>query len=498
MQKMPAPWSEMYNERDLIGNKSLMTEQASAVASPELSTRRAGILLHPTSLPSGVLDDDVERWLQLLSDTGFSIWQVLPLVEPQGELSPYQSVSAFAMNPVFLPTLVPVNESDRFYTEFCQQQQFWLDDYVLFKVLKQHFNDASWHDWPDQWKYRYPQVLQQAKQQYKKLVVELKWQQYQLHKRWQEIKAKAADLGILLFGDLPIFVGFDSADVWAHPEQFLLDANADMAVVTGVPPDYFSETGQRWGNPHYDWEGMQKDGYVWWKSRINHHLQQFDLLRIDHFRGLEAAWMINASCETAIDGYWQKVPGDALLASLKESYQQLPLVAEDLGVITPEVTALRKKYHLPGMSILQFGFDEFEDNPHKPQNIMEDTVVYTGTHDNDTTKGWFNSLDDQAKHYVLQNLKLLDKVADDESAVTNTADLVLETLLDNALNSRANTCIIPMQDCLHLGSEARMNTPGTITGNWLWQFQWPVLNSSLINEMRLRLKKAQRLVNTNG
>ena len=168
MQKMPAPWSEMYNERDLIGNKSLMTEQASAVASPELSTRRAGILLHPTSLPSGVLDDDVERWLQLLSDTGFSIWQVLPLVEPQGELSPYQSVSAFAMNPVFLPTLVPVNESDRFYTEFCQQQQFWLDDYVLFKVLKQHFNDASWHDWPDQWKYRYPLVLQQAKQQYKK------------------------------------------------------------------------------------------------------------------------------------------------------------------------------------------------------------------------------------------------------------------------------------------------------------------------------------------
>lgn len=475
-----------------------MSQQAITEASADLAIRRAGILLHPTSLPSGVLNDDVERWLQLLSDTGFSIWQLLPLGEPQVDLSPYQCISAFAMNPALLPEYPAVNESDRGYIDFCQQQQFWLDDFALFKVLKQHFKQSSWHDWPDDWKHRDQQQLLQAKEQYETAIVDLKWQQYQLHKRWQDVRTKASQMGILLFGDLPIFVAFDSADVWAHPEQFLMDADANMEVVTGVPPDYFSETGQRWGNPHYDWQAMQQDGYAWWKSRIRHHRQQFDLLRIDHFRGLEAVWMINASCETAVDGVWQKVPGDDLLASLKQGDEALPFIAEDLGMITPEVTALRKKYQLPGMSILQFGFDEFEDNPHKPQNITEDTVVYTGTHDNDTTKGWFNGLEDHVKTYVLQTLKLIEANDSDGTVIPDAADLVVETLMDNALKSRANTCIFPMQDCLHLGSEARMNTPGTITGNWAWQFDWSMLNNYLINEMRLRIKDAQRLVDSNG
>jgi len=463
--------------------------------SPELQRRRAGILLHPTSLPSGLLDSDVDRWLQMMADTGFSVWQVLPLGEPQSGLSPYQCSSAFAFNPLLLPaSSAPgsaIDEKNSGFIDFCDKQRFWLDDYALFKVLKQHFNDVSWVEWPDQWKFRDVDVLQQSHQQYEQTIVEIKWQQYQLHQRWHEIREKASALGILLFGDMPIYIGYDSADVWAHPEWFLLDSNGYMTVVTGVPPDYFSETGQRWGNPHYDWDVMLEDDFAWWKSRIDHHLELFDLVRIDHFRGLEAAWVIDASCETAVDGHWQKIPGDALL-----------------GIITPEVTALKKKYHLPGMSILQFGFDEFDDNPHKPQNIKEETVVYTGTHDNDTTKGWFNSLEEHVKKQVLQTLDL--PLADASDADGNNcwfdtvdmADLVVEKMVDIAMYSRANICIIPIQDCLYLDSDARMNTPGTITGNWQWQFQWEQIelqhDKSRMKKMRLRNEKAHRLVEANS
>lgn len=487
------------------------------LASTILQQRRAGILLHPTSLPSGVLDSDVERWLKVMADTGFSVWQVLPLGEPQSGLSPYQCYSAFAFNPVLLPEFPAIDERDKNFIAFCEQQKFWLDDYALFKILKQEFNDASWAEWPDQWKLRDADALQQSVQQHKQNIVTLKWQQYQLHKRWHEIRVKAADMGILLFGDMPIFVGHDSADVWAHPELFLLDTNGNMAVVTGVPPDYFSETGQRWGNPHYDWDAMADEDFSWWKSRIHHHLELFDLVRIDHFRGLEAAWVINASCETAVDGHWQKIPGNELLASIKLSIGNhddwLPFVAEDLGVITPEVTALRKKYHLPGMSILQFGFDAFDDNPHKPKNITEDTVVYTGTHDNDTTKGWFNSLDDEAKTHVLKTLNLpvtdpsesFNGDADGGSCWNDNvelADLVVEKMVDNAMHSRANICMIPLQDCLQLDSSARMNTPGTTTENWQWQFQWSQIEqqdySKRMKKIRMRNVNTHRLVNPNS
>ena len=465
--------------------------------------RRAGVLLHPTSLPSGILDADVERWLQLISDTGFSVWQVLPLGEPQSGLSPYQCSSAFAFNPLLLPAsssqFSVLDTSDALYTAFCDEQQFWLDDYALFKVLKKHFDEAIWIDWPEQWKLRDADVLQQSRQQYQQEITEIKWHQYQLHKRWSEIRDKAAELKILLFGDMPIFIGHDSADVWAHPECFLLDTDGSMKVVSGVPPDYFSETGQRWGNPHYDWDVMRKDYFAWWKYRISHHLEQFDLVRIDHFRGMEAAWMIDAACETAIDGHWQQMPGDELLSSLRSSFasdaenDQLPFVAEDLGIITPEVTALRKKYHLPGMSILQFGFDEFDDNPHKLKNVEEDKIVYTGTHDNDTTKGWFNSLDDFVKTQVLQSLNLFDdnvsdwreiSDADDpEVAADEVANSVVDKMIEDAMNSPAAICIIPLQDCLHLDTEARMNTPGTVVDNWQWQFQW----------QQIDIKKTQRM-----
>jgi len=487
------------------------------MSSPNLQQRRAGILLHPTSLPSGVLDGDVEHWLQLMAKAGFSVWQVLPLGEPQSGLSPYQCTSAFAFNPVFLSTFTAIDKSDPEFIRFCDRQKFWLDDYVLFKVLRQHFNDVAWVEWPDPWKYRDPDTLQQSAKEHEDAITELKWQQYQLHKRWHEIRKKASDMDILLFGDMPIFIAYDSADVWAHPEWFLLDSNDNMTVVSGVPPDYFSETGQRWGNPHYDWDVMRQDGFSWWKSRIDHHLELFDLVRIDHFRGLEAAWEIDAACETAVDGHWQKIPGDELLSTLQSSIEnceeQLPFVAEDLGIITPEVTALRKKYNLPGMSILQFGFDEFEDNPHKPQNIKEDTVVYTGTHDNDTTKGWFNSLEDNVKNHVLKALNL--PVTDDANVENpdaetsevdrggcwydnlDVADIVVDRMVDNAMHSRANICIIPIQDCLHLDSDARMNTPGTIDGNWQWKFTWEQIehlhDSSRMKKMRMRNESTHRL-----
>jgi 4-alpha-glucanotransferase len=510
----------------------LLAEQMKQKQGLPLQQRRAGILLHPTSLPSGVLDGDVDRWLQMMADTGFSVWQVLPLGEPQSGLSPYQCSSAFAFNPALLPASFSsrsgIDETISDFIDFCDRQKFWLDDYALFKVLKQHFNDAPWIEWPEQWKFRHAQTLQQSHQQYQQTIAELKWQQYQLHKRWQKIREKASSMGILLFGDMPLFIGHDSADVWAHPEWFRLDESGNMNVVTGVPPDYFSQTGQRWGNPHYAWEAMREDDFAWWKSRIHHHLELFDLVRIDHFRGLEASWVIDAKCETAIDGYWEKVPGDELLSriksSLDECHEQLPFVAEDLGIITPEVTALRQKYHLPGMSILQFGFDEFEDNPHKPHNIKEDSVVYTGTHDNDTTKGWFNSLEEHVKKHVLQTLNLpldgdmnissgnitsrdVDASAPDVTDKNRShcwydnveaADYVVERMVDNAMNSAAKICIIPIQDCLHLDSEARMNTPGTITGNWLWRFKWEQIeqqhDSSRMKKMWLRNKSTQRLV----
>ncbi len=452
--------------------------------------RRAGLLLHPTSLPSGKLDDDVERWLQMMADTGFSIWQVLPLCEPQSGLSPYQCSSTFAINPALLAEIPASNTEASGYIDFCAQQQFWLDDYALFKVLKVRFQGAAWYQWPDEWKYREPQQLEQVSRQYSDELTQIKWQQYQLFRRWQEIKIRAADLGILLFGDLPIFVGHDSADVWAHPEWFLLGKDGLPEYVTGVPPDYFSETGQRWGNPHYDWEVMQADDFIWWKARIRHHLLQFDLLRIDHFRGLEAVWMIDAACETAVDGHWQQVPGDALLASLsrESSTSRLPFIAEDLGIITPEVTALRKKYHLPGMSILQFGFDAFDDNPHKLKNITQDKVVYTGTHDNDTTKGWFISLDESVKDQVLEILQI---VTEKDSDSPDVADMVDEKMITDAMLSNAETCIIPMQDLLHLGSEARMNTPGTVIDNWSWQFTWSLLETA---KQKQYLKEIHRLI----
>jgi 4-alpha-glucanotransferase len=447
--------------------------------------RRAGVLLHPTSLPSGVLDADADRWLDTLEAAGFGVWQVLPLGEPQSGLSPYTCISAFAMNPALLGNFDPPAYTAEAFRAFCAGQR-WLKDYATFKLLHHRFDGQPWYTWPDAYRHRDPAALDSLRREQAQDFLQLLWQQYQLYERWQQLRRRANARGILLFGDMPLFVAHDSADVWAQPENFLLDARGRMTVVTGVPPDYYSATGQRWGNPHYNWENMQADHFDWWLQRMGYHLEMFDLVRIDHFRGLQASWVVNAAAETAVDGHWQEMPGDALLAQILATDGHLPIVAEDLGIITPEVTALRKKYHLPGMSVLQFGFDAFEDNPHKPHNIETDRVVYTGTHDNDTTRGWFEHLDADMRDHVLQVLKI-------DSSTENVADAVVDRLIDNALECHASLCMLPLQDVLHLGSEARMNMPGTVDRNWQWSFQWDQLDSKIVNLTRQRIERADRL-----
>jgi len=436
--------------------------------------RRLGTLLHPTSLPSGTLEDAF-RWLDFMSQSGLSVWQVLPFGIPQGGLSPYQCLSAFAINPALVGDIPSTDvdfDEDGFRT-FCEKQRYWLDDFALYMMIKSKFEQRPWFEWPQSYRDREPKIMEEIGSHYMDGIENIKWQQYYISTRWQQILQYSQQRDIHIFGDMPIFVAHDSADVWAHRELFLLDSEGQPTVVAGVPPDYFSEAGQRWGNPHYNWDAMEAENFEWWMQRFHHNFEWFDLLRIDHFRGLEAVWMIDAECETAVDGYWQKVPGDKLLMTLQEEMAKrdkvLPLVAEDLGIITDEVRALKSRYHLPGMSVLQFSFDKFDDNPHKAKNVGPETVVYTGTHDNDTTLGWFQSLPVETQHDVLQNLGL----DDGEQIVLKMIEVILLT--------DATLAIIPFQDFLQLGSEARMNTPGTTESNWLWRFSWEQIDALWLN-----------------
>ncbi|MBO0612495.1 4-alpha-glucanotransferase [Thiothrix fructosivorans] len=453
--------------------------------------RAAGVLLHPTSLPSGKLDADAYRWVDWLAEAGFKVWQMLPLGVPLAGLSPYQCASAFAVNPNLfsLPPSPLAGEGlgmegtaqqpctfDAWY----DNQKHWVEDYALFMVLKQQYQGQEWSEWSEPLRLRDPKTLFAARGEHAEALAAIIHEQYDCWLQWQALRTYATARGVALFGDMPIFVAYDSADVWAHPERFLLNENGAPTFVTGVPPDYFSETGQRWGNPHYDWAYMQTENFQWWQQRLAYHFEFFDLVRLDHFRGLEASWMIPSTEPTAINGYWQKVAGDAMLESLQASMGNIPLVAEDLGVITPEVTALRDKYGLPGMSVLQFGFDHFDDNPHKPHNVRENTVYYTGTHDNDTLQGWFTSLSEEAQQHVLWVLGIQD------------AAQVTDAMLDTIFDSRALLAIIPLQDLLHLGSAARMNIPGTVDNNWLWRFDWSDIPDTLASQLHEKLQGHQR------
>lgn len=453
--------------------------------------RAAGVLLHPTSLPSGKLDADAYRWVDWLAAAGLRVWQLLPLGVPLVGSSPYQCASAFAVNPaLFTETAVHptslagegagIGGNETAFEAWYAAQSHWVDDYALFMLLKQQFGGKEWHEWARPYRERDPQTLFRLRGAHAEDLAAIIHEQYACWQQWQALRHYASERGILLFGDMPIFVAYDSADVWAHRERFLLDADGKPTFVTGVPPDYFSATGQRWGNPHYNWAAMQAENFRWWRQRLQYHFEFFDLVRLDHFRGLVASWMIPATEPTAINGFWQAVPGDALLASIQAEMGALPLVAEDLGVITPDVTALRDKYALPGMSVLQFGFDHFSDNPHKPQNVRVNSVYYTGTHDNDTVLGWFDSLDAGMQQHVLQVL-----------GITERAQLI-DAMLDTLFASRARLAIVPLQDLLRLDSRARMNVPGTVEGNWQWRFDWGMLPSELASQLHNKLQGHQR------
>ena len=474
-----------------LNNLSTQKCKQSIELSLFLSVRRTGVLLHPSSFPSsksgqigGTLGHSAYRFIDHLAACGVSVWQMLPLGPTHSDGSPYQCLSSHAGSPTFIDyALLPEQAAwcpkgaddvpgalqgfeqnadaaaKADWARFLTEEAHWLDDYALFVALREHSGMRAWFDWPQTLRTREPMALEQAREQLSERIQQLRFEQYLFFTQWFALRDYAHARGVLLFGDMPIYVAADSAEVWAQPELFSVDAQGQCETVAGVPPDYFSATGQRWGNPLYRWERHEADGFAWWKARFATQLKLFDIIRIDHFRGLEAYWSIPAECETAMEGEWVLAPGDALLTALRESFGRLPVVAEDLGIITDEVTALRQKHGLPGMRILQFAFDGGADNPYLPHNHTPDSVVYTGTHDNDTTLGWWTSLSAE------QQAHIHDYLCGDD-----LAEAMPWLLIRAALESVAQLAIIPMQDLLELGAEARMNTPGTTVGNWAWQY----------------------------
>ncbi|MFQ5642626.1 MAG: 4-alpha-glucanotransferase [Thiogranum sp.] len=480
------------------------------------SQRRAGILLHPTSLPgaagNGDLGSDAYRLVDFMAECGLTLWQTLPLGPPHEDLSPYQCLSVHAGNfrLISLQLLVEQgwlddaaldesadldaqrkvrltaayngfqrkgsdDERDAFVA-FKKEHARWLDDFALYRSIRTAQGERAWYDWPEVLRDRDSDALDSERKRLAAQVEQVRFEQFLFYRQWKQLRCYANDRGVLLFGDIPIFVAHDSADVWAHREWFSVDASGQLEVVAGVPPDYFSATGQRWGNPHYRWEALKKDGFGWWLERIRSQMEMFDLMRIDHFRGFEAYWEIDAQAETAIDGHWVKGPGEGFFQVLKQVFDDLPLVAEDLGVITPEVTALRRQFELPGMKILQFAFDGSSDNPYLPHNHEELSVVYTGTHDNNTTLGWYHELSDEQRRAVCHYLG-------------DSSEPMPGLLVRTALASVARLAVIPMQDILGLDAAHRMNVPGVTEGNWRWRFEWDQVQ----DECRQRMQDWVRL-----
>lgn len=472
-----------------------------------LDQRRSGVLLHPTSLPGphgiGDLGASARAFIDLLAAAHQSLWQVLPLGPTGYGDSPYASPSAFAGNPLLiapdalvqsgllapgeldalnsLPSdhvdfaaLHPLKDQvlhaafargrDQFRAEieaFRRDNASWVDDYALFSALREQ-RGVAWTEWDDALRTRQPAALGEARDAVREAVDYHLFIQWLFHQQWDSLLHYAHAHGISLIGDIPIFVAHDSADVWAHQHLFKLDERGVPTVVAGVPPDYFSATGQLWGNPLYDWEALARDGYGWWIDRFRALLGLVDLVRIDHFRGFEAAWEVPRSAATAVDGRWVKGPGAAVFDAIGLAIGggQLPVIAEDLGVITDDVRKVLRETRFPGMKVLQFAFGDTPNNPYLPHNYLDaNCVVYTGTHDNDTTRGWFeNAATENERAYVRRYLG-------------NDGGPIAEAFIRLALESVANTAIVPMQDVLNLGSEARMNTPGAADGNWAWRAQ---------------------------
>lgn len=478
--------------------------------------KMAGVLLHISSLPSGCMGEDAYRFIDLLHDCGCRVWQTLPINITHEDKSPYQCLSAHAGNPSFISlkqlqqqTWLQQSLADdrtaalwsafhdfnahananekQILQAFCQRHAYWLDDFALFMCIREHYGHQPWSCWPEAIKLRVPDALAQTKTQLSEHFAFHQFVQYLFFSQWVDLKQYAHLRGILLFGDIPIFVAYDSADVWANPQQFKLDEQLNMTVVAGVPPDYFSTTGQRWGNPHYNWAVMQQNNFAWWIQRMQTQSLLFDILRIDHFRGLQAAWEIPVNEPTAIHGAWQPAPGAELLNAIKATMPALKLIAEDLGIITAEVQALKHHFSLPGMKILQFAFDGSAENPHLPEHIVELDVVYSGTHDNDTSLGWYQSLSNEQQQIVENYFISHQWIQKGESC------RMPEHLISLALSCSAFLAIIPMQDLLRLDAQHRMNIPGTVEGNWQWKFDWSQVNQQYCQEFQAEIKYYGRM-----
>lgn len=470
--------------------------------------RSSGLLIHIASLPSrygiGDFGNEARAFVDFLASAGQKLWQVLPLSPTGYGNSPYSSYSAFAYNPLFIsPDLlqrdsylpdtafsaIPEFSADRVdyaavsafkeklfteafrtflgtgsgrdaYAQFCTERQHWLDDYALFMALKGHFAGKPWNEWDEPIKLRTAEALAHYRSELAQYVELHKFLQFVCDRQWRELKNYANGKGVSVIGDIPIFLAYDSADVWANRGLFRLHDDGSPVVVTGVPPDYFSETGQLWGNPHYNWPAMQQTDFEWWKQRFARMFELYNVVRIDHFRGFEASYEVKAGAPDARKGRWKKVPGSRLFSSLLRHFGALPVLAEDLGMITEEVHVLRRRFHFPGMRVLQFGYGSGEPhNDFLPHNFERDSVVYTGTHDNDTTAGWYATLPEDKQRFVHEYLHV------------SSVEEVCEKLIQEACASVALYAIIPVQDILALGSEARMNFPGKPDGNW--EFRLP-------------------------
>lgn len=487
-----------------------------------LNDRGCGVLLHPTSLPGpggiGSLGKDARRFVDLLSEMGMRYWQVLPLTPPACGNSPYSAFSAFAGNPLMIDldqivldgdlSLINLDDSTsdgcidfevvtehkmkllqlaatnffandhsrlrQEFWDFCNTSP-WLHNFALFMGLKQRYKGKSWDKWPHASAHLTPEMYEKASVELGREIGIQKYIQWQFFRQWRELRNYAGGKGIAIIGDIPIFVGYDSADVWSHRELFLLNPKGKPTAVAGVPPDYFSSTGQLWGNPLYNWETMAEQNFSWWVERFRAMYELFDVVRVDHFRGFEAAWHVPAGEKTAVNGSWVKAPGTDLFDTVIAALGKLPVIAEDLGVITPEVLALRDRYGFPGMKIEQFAFDSDASNPYLPHNHEKNSVVYSGTHDNDTTSGWYQSLSEAQRKRVGFYLGSAEEDA-------------VEGVLRTVLMSVADTAVIPFQDLLGLGSPARMNVPGKAFGNWGWRFTWDIIPSNLAAAIRAQVE----------
>lgn len=497
------------------------------------SERCAGVLLHISSLPGGesfwkdsgpgsseefgTLGKQAFSFVDFLNQSGFKVWQMLPVVPT--DLSPYQALSVHAGNPdlISMDDLLgrgwiniedikseeksreglkavrakgaatfykrlddPEQEELRVcFEKFYDDHSCWLKDYSLYMALRQKFTNSSWLDWPAELRRREQDALDAIREELKNEIAVFNFEQFVFFTQWQALREYAAKKNIIFFGDMPIFVGHDSADVWAQQHYFQLNNEGRALSVAGVPPDDFSEEGQHWGNPHYAWDVMEKDGFQWWVARLRTQLNLFDWIRIDHFRGFEAYWAIPGDTKDARKGEWIKAPGHALLTALSKAFPELPLVAENLGLITDDVENLRRAFHIPGMAVLQFAFGDKPNNPYLPHNLHRSDFVYTGTHDNNTTVGWYEDATEEIRTQI-------------KDYCFNSNDDMPWLFNRLAFSSVGKVCIIPMQDLLGLDGEHRMNMPGTVDRNWQWKFSWGQLPADLAKEIKALLEKYNR------